>query len=249
MNEVKSGKRGIRIQSQRSRSFEDSYVIPHRYNLRQSVRIRRFSMNVKYNNNKGNNDDIDPKGGGSEKTQESINITVQSGKKVGGSTTVTKIVRQEGETGLEVHSIHLAEPKNKRLKDSVDNNPGRDEETDRVAEVTLEVGEKRRIEQERGKEQIAFLDKELQRRSEERESARVQVERERVQKEAEVTRNVKVTDPGVLDANKTLNSDKLVRREMEEIEVEMGFEGDVDMDMTRNTALNSTQASGLPLAL
>lgn len=70
------------------------------------------------------------------------------------------------------------------------------------------MSEKRSIEQEREQEKSDVVDTELHGRSEELERARAQVERERVQKEAEVTRNVEASEPNILGATKTMNSYK-----------------------------------------
>lgn len=95
-------------------SFEEGYVRPHIFNPRQSVRIRRFSLEIKYENKKGNNDDIDRNGGGTEKTQERINITLESSRDACGSSIVTEPVPREGDTGLEVHLINPTGTNNKR---------------------------------------------------------------------------------------------------------------------------------------
>lgn len=71
-----------------------------------------------------------------------------------------------GGPGLEVHSIHPVEPKNKRLKDSFNKDAEHKEENGEISEVSIEGSEKRRIEQERRQEKPAIANAELRRRSE-----------------------------------------------------------------------------------
>lgn len=50
-------------------------------------------------------------------------------------------------------------------------------------------------------------------------------------------KNVEVTEPSDVDANNTVNSDKLVRTEPEAIKVERDVESDGDIMTTRNTSV------------
>lgn len=115
-------------------------------------------MDVSCNNNKDNNGNINPKGAETEKIQERINRTIGSSKDVGGSSIITKPVRQVGEAGLEVHPIQPVNPKNKRLKEIVDKKAANNEETEKISKVTLEVSEKGRIEKERAQEKSEVVD-------------------------------------------------------------------------------------------